>query len=118
MLLVIIGWVFFRAANMTEALDVLAGMVGLQGFALRSDYAWQFTNFSLVVMILGAVIAVGEPVLRRYFALPMTVDLVKAKEIDRPRITRAMSVAAVILGVLAIVKLVADSDTPFLYFQF
>ncbi len=118
MLLVIIGWVFFRAANMTEALDVLAGMAGLQGFALRSDYAWQFTDFSFVVMILGAVIAVAEPVLRRYFALPMTVDLVKAKEIDRPRITRAMSVAAVVLGVLAIVKLVADSDTPFLYFQF
>ena len=31
---------------------------------------------------------------------------------------KPMALVAPILGVLAIIKLIADSDTPFLYFQF
>jgi alginate O-acetyltransferase complex protein AlgI len=118
MIIVVIGWVFFRAANVTEALDVLSGMIGLQGFGLRSDYAWQFSNFSFVLMVVGIAVALGEPYLRNAFQLRTTIELVKAKQIEHPRMSVLMAIAATVLGLFAIIKLVADSETPFLYFQF
>ncbi|MEJ8473705.1 MBOAT family O-acyltransferase, partial [Roseibium algae] len=117
-LVFVIGWVFFRSETMGQAKDMLSGMFGLQGFALRSDYAWQFTAFSLVFLALGIAIALGERQLRKAFCLKSTHELVKTNEIDNPPISQPMAIAATVLGGLAILKLVADSDTPFLYFQF
>jgi alginate O-acetyltransferase complex protein AlgI len=118
MLLVVIGWVFFRAENMTEATSMLAGMAGLNGFVLRSDYAWGFRNFSLLVMVIGIAVALGEPNLRRLFALNTTKELVNVREINHPSISVASGVAASAVGILAIIMLVAESNTVFLYFQF
>ncbi|WP_245424516.1 MBOAT family O-acyltransferase [Sinorhizobium sp. BJ1] len=118
MLLVCIGWVFFRAANMTEAMNMLAGMAGLNGFALRSDYAWQFPSFAFALMTVAVVVAVREPQLRRAFALKTTGELVESAKTDDPPVSLLMGIASTVLGLIAILKLVADSDTPFLYFQF
>jgi alginate O-acetyltransferase complex protein AlgI len=114
----VIGWVFFRSETMEQAMDMLSGMFGFHGLAFRSDYAWQFTGFSLALFAVGVAIALGERQLRRVFYLKSTHELVKAGEIDHPPITQPMAIAATVLGGLAILKLVADSDTPFLYFQF
>ncbi|MDF0700402.1 MBOAT family protein [Rhizobium sp. MC63] len=118
MLLVVIGWVFFRAANMTEATSMLAGMIGLNGISLRSDYAWEFSNFSLALMVVGLLTALSERSLRQMFGLRTTRELAKSAAIDHPPATAVMGVTATLLGLLAILKLVADSDAPFLYFQF
>ncbi|CTQ56365.1 D-alanyl-lipoteichoic acid biosynthesis protein DltB [Roseibium album] len=117
-LIFVIGWVFFRSETMGQAMDMLSGMFGLHGFALRSDYAWQFSSFSLLVLLIGIAIALGERKLRRLFHLMSTHQLVKAGEIDNPPVTSTTAIAATAFGALAILKLVADSDTPFLYFQF
>jgi alginate O-acetyltransferase complex protein AlgI len=118
MLLVVIGWVFFRAASMTEAMSMLAGMVGRNGFGLRSDYAWEFPNFGSLLMVVGVLTALGEPQLRRFFGLKTTKELVHVGVIDYPHVNPVLGATATVLGLAAIVKLVADSDTPFLYFQF
>jgi len=117
-LVFVIGWVFFRSETMDQAMDMLSGMFGFHGFALRTDYAWQFTGFSLTFLAVGIAIALGERQLRKAFYLKSTHELVKKGEIDNPPISQPMAIAATVLGGLAILKLVADSDTPFLYFQF
>ncbi|MEM6477364.1 MAG: MBOAT family protein, partial [Pseudomonadota bacterium] len=45
MLLVIIGWVFFRASSLGAAFEMLAGMVGANGVGVRADYFWQIKSF-------------------------------------------------------------------------
>lgn len=117
-LLITFGWVVFRSEDIHVALDMLSGMVGLHGFGLRADYAWQISYFALTVLAIGVAIALSEPQLRRLFKLPTTDQIAQSGEPDEIAIGNTMALAATILGVLAMVKLIADSDTPFLYFQF
>jgi len=63
-------------------------------------------------------VALTEPWLRNRFRMQTTTDIAVEVNADRPAVSLAMGLIAPILGVMAIVKLVADSDTPFLYFQF
>lgn len=119
LLLIVIGWVPFRAENLTVAFDMLSGMAGLNGFGLRSDYAWQIKWFGLLMMTLGIMVALTEPWLRNRFRMQTTTDIAAVEvAADRPAVSLAMALIAPLLGAIAIVKLVADSDTPFLYFQF
>ena len=43
MLVVMIGWVVFRAADLKSAFGVYAGMLGLHGVKLSDELAWQIT---------------------------------------------------------------------------
>jgi alginate O-acetyltransferase complex protein AlgI len=111
MLMVAAGWVVFRAVDVGNALDMYSGMIGLNGFAIRDLYAWQVTGLSLLGVALGIAVCAVEP----WFdpkAQPRTAA---------PALSGRMaylSMAASVFGVLAIGKLVAESDSPFLYFQF
>jgi alginate O-acetyltransferase complex protein AlgI len=112
-LIVIVGWVFFRSPNMTVALGFLQGMAGLNGLALHDSFAWQVKNMSVVVLALGMLIAVTEPVLIKL------VTWGQVRNLELPLTKPAtLGIVSSVLGLLAIIKLIADSDTPFLYFQF
>lgn len=99
MLLVIIGWVFFRAADMSGAWRMLCGMAGAQGWALSAHMQWQVVPERLGVLALGAVLVYAMPWLRR---------------------TRggALRYALIPLFVWAVATLSSQAFTPFLYFQF
>ncbi|MEM1287703.1 MAG: MBOAT family protein, partial [Pseudomonadota bacterium] len=113
MLLVIIGWVFFRASSLGAAFEMLAGMVGANGVGVRADYLWQIKSFALAVLFVGIVIALFEPWLKQRFRLRPTNEVENAETLPVP-----LSLIAFTVGFASIVKLVADSDSPFLYFQF
>ena len=98
-LLVVIGWVFFRATDMAMAFSILEKMFSLQGVSLPQDYM----KFSLLVVI-AAVLVRWAPNAFEYH-----------KEF---RATKArMAVAAIILGI-SVALIAGTRASPFLYFQF
>ncbi len=103
MVLVMIGWVFFRAANVTEALLVLKGMAGLNGFGSGSGFSesvgWQVTHDRLIVLAIGIVMVYLLPLIKRHSKGPIRFLLLP-------------------LFIWAVATLSAQSFTPFLYFQF
>ena len=111
MLFVAVGWVLFRAHDMGAAIDMYQGMVGLQGFAVRDLYAWQISGLSLLGVALGIAVCAAEPWFDPKAAVGNAIDAVSRRY-------AYLSMAASVFGVVAIGKLVAESDSPFLYFQF
>jgi alginate O-acetyltransferase complex protein AlgI len=99
MLLVMIGWVFFRAADLGGAGRMFEGMLGLNGLAFSDAFAWQVTPDRLGVLCIGIGLVYAMPWLRKNsgsFARPFLIPLF----------------------LWAVVTLSSQSFTPFLYFQF
>lgn len=103
MVLVMIGWVLFRAETLMQAGAVYGGMLGLNGWALSSDLAWQIQNTHIAALIVGAMLST----LGRHIA-PLVANL--------PFALRLSTNTA--LFCTASVALIAQSHSPFLYFQF
>lgn len=99
MLLVMIGWVLFRAADLAGALRMFEGMLGANGVALSPALQWQLTPERAGVLALAIVIIYTLPWLKRQHANPARYALLP-------------------LFVLAVATLASQSFTPFLYFQF
>jgi alginate O-acetyltransferase complex protein AlgI len=105
MFIVILGWVMFRAPNAGAAFDLYAGMFGLNGFALGDRVAWQLSGWSLCALTLGLALVAIAPLWRR---------MVQRGSRSMAR----LQVVFVPLFVLALLRLAAQSYSPFLYFQF
>jgi len=99
LLLVVIGWVFFRASDLTMAGDLLGKMFLPQGGALPEGAAL----FGVIVAI-AAILARNAPNSFEYH------------EGFKPTALR-MGAAAAVLGV-AVAFIAGARDSPFLYFQF
>ncbi len=109
MTLVILGWIVFRADDLGTAWAFYGAMVGLHGLGLSAAMAWQVTGWSLVMLGVGGVMVyVGPSWRRRLEALTAP---------DRIRLARA-ELLFIPLFALALLRLGAQSYTPFLYFQF
>ncbi|WP_425147585.1 MBOAT family O-acyltransferase [Deinococcus sp.] len=111
MLLVILGWVMFRADNVPDALRMYRGMLGLNGIYLSDTLAWQVRPSELVTMLIAAVLVYVAPVWGTRVG-----DV--GSRLLHPGLAVGATVTLLPLFVLAIMKLSAQSYTPFLYFQF
>ena len=103
MLLVLVGWVLFRAETLGHAVAVYSGMVGLNGWAISADQAWRIQNSELLLLAVGGLIATLGPRLKAY-------------ALSSPPALRLAGGAALMTSSIA--ALVAQSHSPFLYFQF
>ena len=111
MLLVTVGWVTFRAVDFGGALAMYGGMAGLNGFALSSQLAWQLSSLGLTALVLGLALS--------YLAPWWHARLGEDDDAERRRpYARAFNLAVLPLFLLGIVKLAAETFSPFLYFQF
>jgi alginate O-acetyltransferase complex protein AlgI len=109
MLLVVVGWVVFRAADLDGALRVLGGMAGLHGLGSSPEVAWQVTPDRLSALAVGGALVVLLPAASRALAsMPARTSAAVAN----------LSVALVPLFAWSVASLSAQSFTPFLYFQF
>jgi alginate O-acetyltransferase complex protein AlgI len=109
MLLVIIGWVIFRADDLGTAWAFYRAMLGFHGFGLSDAMSWQITGWAGSMLVVGFVVIYAVPWLLSQES--------REPAIWRPRISRG-SLVFVPLFVLAVLRLSAQSYTPFLYFQF
>ena len=99
LLLVIIGWVMFRATDIASAGRMFYGMLGLNGVAFSAPVEWQITPDRLGVLAGGIVLVYAMPWLKRQNSRPM----------------RYLPIP---LFLWAVATLSSQSFTPFLYFQF
>ena len=102
--IVLIGWVTFRAADISSALGVYAGMLGANGLSLSGELAWQLPYSGLVALLAALFIL---------FVWPFTV----VERTSRPRFTLA-HLSIIPLFVLGALRVTAEANSPFLYFQF
>jgi alginate O-acetyltransferase complex protein AlgI len=119
LLVVLVGWVAFRAHSMTEAFDVYAGMIGLNGFAIPLDIAVQITQESLILFALAIAVVALEPRMnawakRGYF--PEVTPYGNGTLTVTTSVLPALGLATI--AVLSLMKLAENSFSPFLYFQF
>jgi alginate O-acetyltransferase complex protein AlgI len=122
LLVVMIGWVFFRASDLTHALDYLATMFGL-GSAIgagagRPDvYHLDLYVNSLVATALVAGVLGSMPWLSRVTAWHATLA-----ERGRRALSAGLEVAALLLLAVVFVscalELSAGTYNPFIYFRF
>lgn len=117
MLIVLLGWVIFRAVDVGQATEFYAGMIGLNGFSLPIELALQVTRESLVIMTLAILICAIEPaardlVVRRYYVPSGPGGALAVSD------TLAPAVVTSILFALSVMRLAEQSFSPFLYFQF
>lgn len=103
MILVMIGWVLFRAETVADAMGMYRGMAGLNGWDMSAHLAWQMQTTEIVALGLGAFISVQGARL---------ADVATAA----PSALRLTGTAALMLAAFA--ALIAQSHSPFLYFQF
>lgn len=106
-LLVMLGWVVFRAPDMAAAGRMYAGMLGLQG-------GGQYEMFRVDIGLLSvAVLAIGTIVI---FSGPWWASLMQR---NKHKIScDYIRLAIIPLFLLAVIKLMAETYSPFLYFQF
>ncbi|TFG81277.1 MAG: MBOAT family protein [Spirochaetales bacterium] len=118
-LAVLLGWVLFRATDLGSAAGMLSGMVGARGWALGSGYSWQLGGMELLALAAGLVLIAVEPRARER---ARAGELAETGTANQGRIRagglRMSWPLWAVLGVLAVIKLAADSYSPFLYFQF
>lgn len=102
LVLVMLGWVAFRAETLGQAGAVYVGMFGGHGIALRPEVQTLIAPTELICLAIGIVLSLA----------PGFADLTKLQRHSYP----ALRMAA--LSLLCFVVLQARTDSPFLYFQF
>ena len=105
-LLVMIGWVFFRSADMGEATRVLMGMAGVNGFALSDALAFQISGLEISALIGAAIVTIAGGWWAEQQLKP-----------TQPRVTWGIYIIPA-LFVISVMRMMAQSYSPFLYFQF
>lgn len=106
--IVIIGWVMFRADNVTAAMHLYQAMFFSFDFSLSDLYAANITTLQITTL------AVAYTVLIWVGAKHLGFQLTRFRQIRQ----EWASIALLPLFGLSLMKLSADSFSPFLYFQF
>ncbi|HLQ18304.1 MAG TPA: MBOAT family O-acyltransferase [Tabrizicola sp.] len=117
LLIVLLGWVIFRAADLGQAADFYAGMIGVNGFGMTIETALQMTRESLFITALAILICFIEPatrelVARRYYVPSGPGGTLAVSDTLTPAILTS------VLFALSVMRLAEQSFSPFLYFQF
>jgi alginate O-acetyltransferase complex protein AlgI len=109
MVLVIVGWVLFRASSLEVAARMYAGMIGLFGAGLSAELRWQIDGMAVAALVVACAGIYCRPLMaRRLAGLPAPWR----------RAAEGLALAVVPLFLLGIVKLVAGSSPLFLYGRF
>ncbi|MCY1507931.1 D-alanyl-lipoteichoic acid biosynthesis protein DltB [compost metagenome] len=134
-LLVVIGWVIFRAENLDVAWRMYAAMFSFGDWSLSELNRAQLTSLQIATLVLAYVVLAVFGI-RQFYAQPLAgAPKAKARDEDEGIAINAdgsvsLATSRVKLGALAfhaavlllfaasVLKLSAQSFSPFLYFQF
>ncbi|WP_100656520.1 MBOAT family O-acyltransferase [Alteromonas flava] len=108
--LVTLGWVFFRADNVTDAFLIIIAMFNFDSQGLSPAFSVEVARWALVMLIIGIVIVLVQG-LRQHSA---TLE----KTLSHGAVTMIGQVLRFPIFLLALSSLLASSYSPFLYFQF
>jgi alginate O-acetyltransferase complex protein AlgI len=109
LLLVILGWVFFRSGNLTDALTMLGHMLVPDTRGLTDLVNAALTNQRLVILLVSLLVVLLP-------THPVTGPLLES---SRGRTATAIRIGVMTVGLAYSVILIASGTfSPFLYFQF
>ena len=123
LVVILVGWVFFRADTLTRALGVLRAMAGLSGASGREYFPALYADSRLTLALIAGVIGAG-PLLP---GLASAVSRRLAPTLSASGGGRALLVATAEAGGLACLAMVfflsamlsaAGTYSPFIYFRF
>jgi alginate O-acetyltransferase complex protein AlgI len=118
LLVVMIGWVFFRAESLELGMIYLGRMFGI-GNGTNNEVLFYFNNYLIFVLILGIVLSTK---IRRLTAYTILIFCRKKLLIKKTNLLIAndlfMIVLNFILLIWSIVELAQNSYNPFIYFRF
>ncbi len=117
LLLVLLGWVVFRAENLSIAANIYTGMLGFNGLSLTSALSLAFTREALLMLLVAASVAAFEPWLRDLFQPEQDVTFGSDGTMVM-QTSIALPLTILLLGVVTVLKLADSAYSPFLYFQF
>ena len=109
-LFVSLGWITFRADGLEGALAMYGGLLGANGVGITPALTWQVPLTSVAALVLGCLLVWLPPV-----SLPPKDSLPAPLAPHKARFATVVIVPVFLLGVL---RIVADSFSPFLYFRF
>ncbi len=110
MILVMIGWVMFRAPTVTQGLGIYQGMLGFNGLPLTGETLLLMRPTEAISLALGIAISTAQG------WAPNLRDL--SQRVPTQIANSASFVRAVCLFCLCGMIMQARADSPFLYFQF
>jgi alginate O-acetyltransferase complex protein AlgI len=114
-LAVLVGWVLFRAPDVTTALQFYQGMFTMPALWEVSDqFAWQITPLMLSTLAIAYLISFLSPYYLRKRGYVQDSILESWAE----KLSLWEQLLLIGLFILAFCKLIAQSHSPFLYFQF
>ncbi|MDX2277592.1 MAG: MBOAT family protein [Hyphomonadaceae bacterium] len=116
LLVVMVGWVFFRADTLSDAMLMLQSMFGMRGEVALSE-PLRAMIAPLQMLVLGAGIALAM-IPRRKWRLVRTDARGAAPAIWRGASSLAQATGATLLLVLALLSISGGTYSPFLYFRF
>lgn len=99
MVLVILGWVVFRAETLGQAATLYQGMFGANGVAMRPEQVTLTAPTEMLFLTIGILISI-------------------APRLSLPRVSLSPALQSAALSALCFVVLQARTESPFLYFQF
>lgn len=102
-LMVLIGWVMFRAPTVEQAFALYGGMIGLNGIGLSDTLIWQIDTIALAALFVAMTICASPLVFKANY---------------EARAEIALTYLSLPLAALSLTKLIGQANSPFLYFQF
>ncbi len=99
MVLVILGWVIFRAETLGGALTMYAGMAGANGLSMRPELIMLTQTTEVLFLLIGCALSIAP---RLSMAAGQLVPTAQAAA----------------LSVFCLIVMQARTESPFLYFQF
>ncbi|MEM6323802.1 MAG: MBOAT family protein [Pseudomonadota bacterium] len=119
LLLVLIGWVMFRAETVSDGFAIYQGMLGFNGL-IGDPLLWlEVTRESVGLALVAAIVVFLEPHLWRFYARDggalQPVEGPAPLSLPMQVVTTA---AVLMIATLTVMKLAEQSFSPFLYFQF
>ncbi|SHH41545.1 alginate O-acetyltransferase complex protein AlgI [Cognatiyoonia sediminum] len=103
MVAVIVGWVMFRAATVTDAFEMYRGMVGLNGINISAETIYFNQPIEFVGLIVGAILSIAPSINPR---------------VSVPQYLMSLQLFTPLMFVGCTIVLSARAHSPFLYFQF
>lgn len=119
LLLVMLGWVMFRADNVTQALAMYAAMFRFDGLGLSELYAGSITRLQIATLALAYAVVLWRGLGQK--GVGSIFGGTHAAVPAAPKNTPGPFLAVLVLMPLfamSVLKLSAQSYSPFLYFQF
>ena len=118
LLLVLIGWVVFRAETVGIAMTMYGGMLGLNGLNPDPMVWYAVSAESMALLVVACIVVALEPWMATRIGHGGAVQPDGTVAATTAGQQALLSGGLVVLGTLTIMKLAEQSFSPFLYFQF